>query len=116
MKLSVTEMEKEKEGKSKVIASCGYLEETLRECSKEERVTMEGQCGNGWSGLESHSQEVGSERKTQEGRSARLGFLLIKWNIGSKKSYMKVWGSRNCHENEQESGKRTQWRRLIQKI
>ena len=38
MKLSITE--KGKEGKSKMIASCGYLEEKLRECSTEEGVTM----------------------------------------------------------------------------
>ena len=29
-----------KEGKSKIIASCGFLVEGLRQCSKEERVAM----------------------------------------------------------------------------
>ena len=38
LKLSITE--NGKEGKSKLIVSCGYLEGTLRECSKEEGVTM----------------------------------------------------------------------------
>ena len=38
-KFSVTE--NGKEGKSKMIASCGFLEDDLRQCSKEEGVTME---------------------------------------------------------------------------
>ena len=38
LKLSITETGKE--GKSQMIASCGYLEEKLRECSTEEGVTM----------------------------------------------------------------------------
>ena len=38
LKLSITE--KRKEGKSTMVASCGYLEQKLRECSKEEGVTM----------------------------------------------------------------------------
>ena len=37
-KLSVNE--NGKEGKSKMIASCGFLEEELRQCSKEDGVTM----------------------------------------------------------------------------
>ena len=37
LKRSVTER---KEGKSKMIASCGFLEDELRQCSKEEGVTM----------------------------------------------------------------------------
>ena len=36
--LSVTE--NGKEGKSKMIASCGFLEDELRQCSKEEGVTL----------------------------------------------------------------------------
>ena len=38
LKLSVTE--NGKEGKSKMIASCGFLKDELRQCSKEEGVTM----------------------------------------------------------------------------
>ena len=38
LKLSVTE--KGTEGKSKMIASCGFLENELRRCSKQEGVTM----------------------------------------------------------------------------
>ena len=37
LKLSVTENGKER--KSKMIASCGFLEDELRQCSKEEGVT-----------------------------------------------------------------------------
>ena len=36
--MSVTE--NGKEGKSEMIASCGFLEDELRQCSKEEGVTM----------------------------------------------------------------------------
>ena len=38
LKLSITENGKEDE--SKMIASCGHLEESLRECSRKEGVTM----------------------------------------------------------------------------
>ena len=38
LKLSVTE--NGKEGKSSMVASCGFLEDELRQCSMEERVTM----------------------------------------------------------------------------
>ena len=38
LKLSVTE--KEKEGKNKMIVSCRFLENKLRQCSKAEGVTM----------------------------------------------------------------------------
>ena len=38
LKLSVTE--NGEEGKSKMIASCGFLEKELQQCSKEEGVTM----------------------------------------------------------------------------
>ena len=38
LKLSVTE--NGKEGKSNMIASCGFLEDELRQCSEEEGVTL----------------------------------------------------------------------------
>ena len=35
-----------KEGKSKMIASCGFLEDEMRQCSKEEGVRWQTACGN----------------------------------------------------------------------
>ena len=59
LKLSITETGKE--GKSKMIASCGYLEEKLRQCSKEANRL-------GWtSGPESREREP---KKKREGRTA----------------------------------------------
>ena len=57
LELSVTE--KGKEGKSKMIASCGYLEDELRQCSKEE-VTMA-----------DNVETLRSKRKKRERSSAR---------------------------------------------
>ena len=54
-----------KEGKSKMIASCGFLEDELRQCSKEEGDDGR-QCGNAGSRLENQSQEFGSERKSEK--------------------------------------------------
>ena len=61
LKLSVTE--NGKEGKSKMIASCGFLENELSPFSKEEGVTLADGVG---SGLENKSPEVGSERKGEK--------------------------------------------------
>ena len=59
-----------KEGKSKMIASCRFLEDALRQYSKEEGSDDGRQCGNAGSRLENESQELGSERKKREDRSA----------------------------------------------
>ena len=63
LKLSVTE--NGKEGQSKMIASCGFLEDELRQCSEEEGVTIR-HCGNDGCRLKNKSQEVGSKRKSEE--------------------------------------------------
>ena len=65
LKLPVTE--NGKEGKSKMIASCGFLEEDLRQFSKEEGR----QRGNSGRRLENKSEKAGSKRKKQGGRRAR---------------------------------------------
>ena len=54
-----------KEGKSKMIASCGFLEDELRQCSKEEGVTMANSVETLGVDLRK-SQEVGSERKSEK--------------------------------------------------
>ena len=59
-KLSVTE--NGKEGKSKMIASCGFLEDEPRQHSKEQGVTMADSVENVGRRLEIESQEVGSKR------------------------------------------------------
>ena len=56
--------EKGKERKSKMIASYGHLEEKLRECSEEGRVTVADSVETLGCRLEVRSQEVGSERKS----------------------------------------------------
>ena len=49
-----------------MIASCGFLEDEVRQCSKEEGVTVTDSVGNAGSGLENESQEVGSSRNKRE--------------------------------------------------
>ena len=61
MKLSITE--NGKEGKSKVITSCRYLEAKVRECSQKRRSTNVRKCGNAWSGLENTNQAAAIERE-----------------------------------------------------
>ena len=62
--LSVTE--NGEEGKSKMIASCGFLENELRQCSKEEGVTLADSVETLGVDLENKSQEVGSKRKSEK--------------------------------------------------
>ena len=62
--LSVTE--NGKEGKSKIIASCGFLEEELRQFSKEEGVTLADSVET--LGSENKSKKAGSKKRG--GRSA----------------------------------------------
>ena len=64
LKLSITE--NGKEGKSKMIASCGYLEEKLQGCSKEEGVRVADSVETLGGGLEDQSQEVRSKRKSEK--------------------------------------------------
>ena len=64
------------EGKSKMIASCGFMVEELRQCSKEEGVTMA-------DGDLRTRVKFGSERTA-------VRFSLIKRNKAFQKNYMKV--------------------------
>ena len=56
--LKLSDTEKGKEGKSKMIASGGFLEKELNQFSKEEGVTL--------GGLQNKRQEVESERKSEK--------------------------------------------------
>ena len=50
-----------------MIASCGFMEDELRQCSKEERCDNGRQRENAWSRrLENKSKEVGSQRKSEK--------------------------------------------------
>ena len=64
LKLSVTE--DGNEGKSKMIASCGFLEDELRQFSREEGVTMVDSVDSLGVDPENEGQEVGSERKSEK--------------------------------------------------
>ena len=66
LKEEVEITEKVKERKSKMIASCDYLQVKLPENSKDEGVTNGRQCGNAWIGLEHSSHEAESERKSKK--------------------------------------------------
>ena len=68
LKLSVTE--DEKEGKSKMIASCGFLENELRQCSKEEGVTMANSVEKLGVDLRSRARSWDQKKKREE-RSAK---------------------------------------------
>ena len=63
LKVSVTE--NGKEGKSKMIASCGFLEDELCQYSKE-GVTLADSVENAGSRFENKSQEVGSKRRRKK--------------------------------------------------
>ena len=70
-------------------ASCGFLEDEVRQCSKEEGVTVTDSVENTWSAFENESQEVGSSRKNE--KKCKVSFSLIKKNKAFPESYMKVW-------------------------
>ena len=52
-----------------MIDSCGFLEEEVRQCSKEEGVTLADSVET--LGVENESQEVERKKKSKKGRSAR---------------------------------------------
>ena len=63
-KLSVTE--NGKEGKSNMIASCGFLEEELRQFSKEEGVTLADSVETLGVDLRTRERRLGAKRKSEE--------------------------------------------------
>ena len=82
LKLSVTE--NVKEGKSKMIASCGFLENELRQFSKEEGVT-----------LADSVETLGVDLRTRvkkAGSKCNVRLSIIKKNNAFRKKYMKVGG------------------------
>ena len=83
-KLSVTE--NGKEGQSKMIASCGFLENEISQFMKRRRSDDGRQCGNVGSPLENQSQELGSERKSEK-KEVHSEILACK---AFQKNYMKL--------------------------
>ena len=79
LKLSVNE--NGKEGKSKMIGSCGFLEEELRQCSKEEGVTMTDSVETLRVDLRTRVKSLGAKEKARR-KKCRVRFSLIKKNKG----------------------------------
>ena len=80
LKLSV--IEHGMEGKSRIVASCGLLEDELRQCNKE-GVTMANSVETG-SRLENQSQEFGCERESEK-KEVQSGILAHKEEQGLPK-------------------------------
>ena len=54
-----------REGKSKMIALCGFLEDELRQCSKEEGVTMTDGVGTLGADLRTRVKRLGAKEKAR---------------------------------------------------
>ena len=80
LKLSVTE--NEKEGKGKMIASCGFLQDKLHQCSKEEGVTLA-------DSVETLAIDFKTRVKRQK-KKCKVRFSIIKKMNAFWKNYMKV--------------------------
>ena len=87
LKLSVTE--NGKEGKSKMIASCGFLENELRQYSKEEGVTMADSLKTLGVDLRTRVKKLGAKEQARR-KKCKVRFSLIKHNKAFQKSFMKV--------------------------
>ena len=93
LKLSVTE--NGKEGKSKMIASCGFLEEELRQFSKEGGLTLADSVETLGVGLRTRVKRLGAKEKARR-KKHKVRFSLTKKNKACQRSYMKVGVSRSC--------------------
>ena len=84
-KLSVTE--NDKEGKSKMIASCGFLENELSQFSKE-GVTLADSVETLGVDLRTRVKKLGAKDKARK-RKCKVRFSIIKKNKAVQKNYMK---------------------------
>ena len=87
LQLSVTEFGKE--GKSKMIASCGFLESELRQFSREEGVTMADSVDSLGVDLRTRVKKLGAKEKAKR-KKCRVRFSLINKNKLFQKNYLKV--------------------------
>ena len=78
-----------KEGKSKMIASCGFLEQEFRQFSGELGVTMADSVDTLGVDLGTRVMKLGAKEKARR-KKCRVRFPLIKKNEAFQKSYMKV--------------------------
>ena len=63
-----------------MIASCGFLDDALRQVQQGRRSDDGRRCGNAGSRLENQNQEFGSERKKARRKKCTERFSLIKKN------------------------------------
>ena len=89
LKLSVTE--NGKEGKSKMIASCGFLENELSQFSKEEGITLADSVETLGVDLRTRIKRLGAKEKAGR-KKGKVRFSIIKKNKALRKNYMKVGG------------------------
>ena len=84
--MSVTE--KGKEGKSKMIASCGFLENVLRQFSRGGGVTLADSVET--LGVDLGTRVVRAKKKKARRKKCKVRFSVMKNNKAFQKSYMKV--------------------------
>ena len=87
LRLSVTE--KGKEGKSKIIASCGFLEHELRQFRREEGMTLADSVETLGVDLRTRVKRLGTKERARR-KKCKVRFSLVKENKAFQKSYMKV--------------------------
>ena len=87
LKSSVTENDKEE--KSKIIASCGVLENELSQFSKEEGVTLADRLETLGMDLRTRVKRLGAKEKAS-GKKCNVMFSIIKKSKAFQKNYMKV--------------------------
>ena len=84
-----------KEGKSKVIASCGFLENELSQFSKE-GVTLAESVETLGVDLRTRIKTLGAKEKTRR-RKCKVRFSIIKKNKAFQKNYNEKWAPRYCY-------------------
>ena len=77
-----------------MIASCGSMENELRQLSKEEGVTLAEGVETLGRRLENKSKKAGAKEEARR-RKCKVRFSIIKKNKAFQKCYRKV-GSRSC--------------------
>ena len=85
--MSVTE--NGKEGKSMIIASCGFLENELRQFSKEEGITLVDSVETLGVDLRTSVKRLGAKEKARR-KKCNVGFSIIKKNLTFQKNFMKL--------------------------
>ena len=99
LKLSVTE--NGNEGKSKMIASCGFLEEELRQFS-EEGVTLADSVDTLEVDLRTRVKRLGAQEKAKR-KKCNVRFSIIMKTQHFRKNYMKVGGRHDASKDLESS-------------